>query len=91
VAEPLESHGVTRHMVGHLQRNKVRLAVTVFDWVQSVDSGARPRLSERWRTAASRPGSGRGQRWRRAAEDGFGGRAVDRRPRSQSSRPSGAS
>jgi pyridoxal phosphate enzyme (YggS family) len=48
VAEPLESHGVTRHMVGHLQRNKVRLAVTVFDWVQSVDSVRLARaLSER--------------------------------------------
>jgi pyridoxal phosphate enzyme (YggS family) len=48
VAEPLESHGVTRHMVGHLQRNKVRLAVTVFDWVQSVDSLRLARaLSER--------------------------------------------
>ena len=44
----LESHGVTRHMVGHLQRNKVRLAVTVFDWVQSVDSVRLARaLSER--------------------------------------------
>lgn len=48
VAEPLESHGVTRHMVGHLQRNKVRLALTVFDWVQSVDSVRLARtLSER--------------------------------------------
>lgn len=26
------------HMVGHLQRNKVRDAVSLFDWVQSVDS-----------------------------------------------------
>ena len=26
------------HMVGHLQRNKVRDALTLFDWVQSVDS-----------------------------------------------------
>jgi hypothetical protein len=48
VVEPLESHGVTRHMVGHLQRNKVRLAVTAFDWVQSVDSMRLARaLSER--------------------------------------------
>lgn len=37
-AEPLERHGVTRHMVGHLQRNKVGRAVAVFDWFQSVDS-----------------------------------------------------
>lgn len=34
LAEP----GVRRHMVGHLQRNKVRDAVEIFDWVQSVDS-----------------------------------------------------
>lgn len=26
------------HLVGHLQRNKVRRALRVFDWVQSVDS-----------------------------------------------------
>jgi len=26
------------HMVGHLQRNKVRDAVALFDWIQSVDS-----------------------------------------------------
>ena len=37
-ATTLESHGAIRHMVGHLQRNKVRDAVTVFDWIQSVDS-----------------------------------------------------
>lgn len=37
-AGPLELHGAVRHMVGHLQRNKARLAVRVFDWIQSVDS-----------------------------------------------------
>jgi pyridoxal phosphate enzyme (YggS family) len=37
-AEPLERHGAERHMVGHLQRNKARLAVRAFDWIQSVDS-----------------------------------------------------
>jgi pyridoxal phosphate enzyme (YggS family) len=37
-ATALDRHGATRHMVGHLQRNKVRDAVTIFDWVQSVDS-----------------------------------------------------
>ena len=37
-AEPLERHGAVRHMVGHLQRNKARLAVRAFDWIQSVDS-----------------------------------------------------
>lgn len=37
-ASSLEGYGATRHMVGHLQRNKIRAAVTAFDWVQSVDS-----------------------------------------------------
>jgi pyridoxal phosphate enzyme (YggS family) len=37
-AVPLGSHGATRHMIGHLQRNKTRDAVTAFDWIQSVDS-----------------------------------------------------
>ncbi len=37
-AEPLERYGAVRHMVGHLQRNKARLAVDEFDWIQSVDS-----------------------------------------------------
>ena len=41
-AESLERHGAVRHMVGHLQRNKVRAAVRAFDWIQSVDS---PRLA----------------------------------------------
>lgn len=36
------------HMVGHLQRNKARDAVALFDWVQSVDSSRLARaLSER--------------------------------------------
>jgi hypothetical protein len=37
-AGQLGSLGVTRHMIGHLQRNKTRDAVTAFDWIQSVDS-----------------------------------------------------
>jgi hypothetical protein len=37
-AGELGSLGVTRHMIGHLQRNKSRDAVTAFDWIQSVDS-----------------------------------------------------
>lgn len=37
-AAALESHGATRHMIGHLQRNKARDAVGAFDWIQSVDS-----------------------------------------------------
>ena len=30
--------GVSWHMIGHLQRNKARRAVALFDWIQSVDS-----------------------------------------------------
>lgn len=37
-AGQLESLGATRHMIGHLQRNKTRDALTAFDWIQSVDS-----------------------------------------------------
>lgn len=37
-ADTLERHRAVRHMVGHLQRNKVRVAVRAFDWIQSVDS-----------------------------------------------------
>ena len=53
-AEPLERHGAVRHMVGHLQRNKARLAVGAFDWVQSVVS---VRLAEELsRRVQDRPG-----------------------------------
>ncbi|HET6362209.1 MAG TPA: YggS family pyridoxal phosphate-dependent enzyme [Gemmatimonadota bacterium] len=52
-AAPLERHGAERHMVGHLQRNKARLAVHAFDWIQSVDS---LRLAEELsRRVAGRP------------------------------------
>lgn len=34
----LTSRPVRRHLVGHLQRNKVRVALDLFDWIQSVDS-----------------------------------------------------
>ncbi len=37
-AGALSRSGVRRHMVGHLQRNKIRDAVEIFDWVQSIDS-----------------------------------------------------
>lgn len=37
VSEAVEGE-VTWHMVGHLQRNKVKKAVAVFDMIQSVDS-----------------------------------------------------
>lgn len=30
--------GATRHLIGHLQRNKVKYAVELFDMIQSVDS-----------------------------------------------------
>lgn len=36
--QALAGPGVRRHMVGHLQRNKVRDAVGIFDWIQSIDS-----------------------------------------------------
>ena len=36
--------GVTRHLIGHLQTNKARRAVELFDVIQSVDS---PRLARR--------------------------------------------
>ncbi len=34
----LISNGITRHLVGHLQRNKVKEAVSLFDVIQSADS-----------------------------------------------------
>jgi pyridoxal phosphate enzyme (YggS family) len=34
----LSAAGIERHMVGHLQRNKVRDAIALFEWIQSVDS-----------------------------------------------------
>jgi PLP dependent protein len=33
-----ELPGITWHMIGHLQTNKVRKAVQIFDWIHSVDS-----------------------------------------------------
>ncbi len=46
---------VSRHLIGHLQSNKVTVAVALFDWIQSIDSesllikidGAAGRLSKR--------------------------------------------
>lgn len=34
----VEEIKIEKHLIGHLQRNKVRLAVTLFDLIQSVDS-----------------------------------------------------
>jgi pyridoxal phosphate enzyme (YggS family) len=34
----IETKKVTRHMIGHLQTNKVKVALQVFDVIQSVDS-----------------------------------------------------
>ncbi len=34
----LDERSARRHMVGHLQRNKARDAVRLFDWIQSIDS-----------------------------------------------------
>ncbi len=38
LADELARRGVRRHMIGHLQRNKVPAALELFDLVQSVDS-----------------------------------------------------
>jgi pyridoxal phosphate enzyme (YggS family) len=38
LADEFRRRGVRRHMVGHLQRNKVAAALELFDLVQSVDS-----------------------------------------------------
>jgi len=35
---PALPHTVTWHLIGHLQRNKVKLAIEVFDMIHSVDS-----------------------------------------------------
>src|SRR6188474_1026143 len=37
-AEALAGHDLHWHMIGHLQRNKVRRTVAAADWIQSVDS-----------------------------------------------------
>lgn len=34
----LDGVQVCRHMIGHLQRNKARRALELFDWIQTVDS-----------------------------------------------------
>lgn len=47
--------GVTRHMIGHLQRNKVRQALGIFDIIQSVDS---ERLAKAIEDQAPRQSSG---------------------------------
>lgn len=36
--EAIERHRPRLHLIGHLQRNKVRDVLALFDWVQSVDS-----------------------------------------------------
>lgn len=35
---PLLANGAARHMIGHLQRNKVKYAIKLFDIIQSVDN-----------------------------------------------------
>ncbi len=34
---PVIGHGVEWHMIGHLQTNKVKYVVNLFDWIHSVD------------------------------------------------------
>ncbi|MFQ5803321.1 MAG: YggS family pyridoxal phosphate-dependent enzyme, partial [Candidatus Methylomirabilales bacterium] len=53
------------HMVGHLQINKARLAVRLFDWVQSLDS---PKLAHELQKA----GAGLGKRVRTLVEVNVG-------------------
>ncbi len=51
--EALENHPARIHLIGHLQRNKARDAVALFDWIQSVDSARlAATLSERAVAAA---------------------------------------
>jgi len=42
-AETKRVQGVTWHLIGHLQSNKARKAVALFEWIHSVDS---PRLAD---------------------------------------------
>jgi hypothetical protein len=42
------SHQATWHMVGHLQSNKARLCLRLFDWVDSLDSLRLAMLLNRW-------------------------------------------
>ena len=42
-AETKKVQGVTWHLIGHLQSNKARKAVALFEWIHSVDS---PRLAD---------------------------------------------
>jgi PLP dependent protein len=45
---------VSWHLIGHLQRNKVRRAIALFDWIHSVDS---LRLAQELSTEAERAGT----------------------------------
>lgn len=45
----------TWHMIGHLQSNKARHAVRLFEWIHSVDSVALARELDRRRAALGRP------------------------------------
>lgn len=38
IRDAIDALPATLHLIGHLQRNKAREAVAVFDWIQSVDS-----------------------------------------------------
>lgn len=46
-AEEAESEDVTWHMIGHLQRNKVKRAIQLFDVIDTVDSWRLARALER--------------------------------------------
>jgi hypothetical protein len=47
--EPLELH-----LIGHLQRNKAKQAVQVFDWVQSLDKPETARELQKWAARADK-------------------------------------
>jgi PLP dependent protein len=50
----LPDSGVAWHLIGHLQRNKVRRAIPLFDWIHSVDSA---RLARELSKEAERAGA----------------------------------
>ena len=56
VADKIDMAHVTLHLIGTLQRNKVRQAAALFDWVQSV---GRPELVETLNLAAASERDGR--------------------------------
>lgn len=48
------AQGVTWHMIGHLQRNKARAAIGLFEWIHSVDDVALAQAVDRHAAGAGR-------------------------------------